>query len=94
MLTDTALRAGLDAKRATAIAYLGAKYVLAKPITRESLRTDRQAHAAVPVADVHPLVDALAEGAIYIGGHDAQRVTAGMNRVERAIRASLDEAAR
>jgi hypothetical protein len=94
MLTDAALRAGLAAKRAAALEYLGDKYVLANPVNRESLRTRRAKQAVVPVSAVHPLLDVLAEGEIYIGGHDSSRVTAGMNAVERAIRASLDEAAR
>lgn len=87
-LTDTALRAGLEAKRAAAIAYLGQRYVLARAPRLNALREAKRENAAIPVREALPVLWALADGDIQISGPDQGHLTQCLNALRRAIDAA------
>ena len=84
-LTDSALRAGLEAKRAAAIAYLGRRYVLAQAPRLNELREAQREAAAIPVREALPVLWALTDGDITISGPDQSHLTDCLNSMRRAI---------
>ena len=87
-LTDQALRAALEAKRAAAVAYLGKRYVLAQSPRLSEIREARREAATIPVREALPVLWAFHDGAIAISGPDQAHLTDTMNALGRAIRSA------